>query len=200
MPHVYICYYSTDNPNDVERLARQFRERRIDVLAYNRSVPHTPTPAQNEAIRNAKALILLIGRDWLRQLDGDGFLQSVLADAIRKRKPWIIPAFVRGADIPDVMDLPPGLRDFPLRNAWYLDEGTKFARYRDSLEVSEFRGGVSKGPWDESLRRAEKIGRRIDPKRQSALAEDIRMGIDAEDRMKELGSAKKPTQEDLERG
>src|SRR5262245_19903968 len=112
MPHICIFYHSTDDPGAVERLGDELRGLGFDVLMDNRSVLNTMTPKQTEAIRDAKALIVLMGPDWLGQVSDDDFLQSTLEDAL-KRKTWVIPMFVGGADILHVMNLPPRLRGFP---------------------------------------------------------------------------------------
>ena len=76
MSRICIFYHSTDTPRDVERLGDQLRGLGFDVLMDNRSVPNTPTPQQT-AIRDAKALIVLMGPDWLQQVADVSFCKSL---------------------------------------------------------------------------------------------------------------------------
>ena len=95
--------------------------------------------AIDESVATCSVLLVMIGQDWLdvrdsksgRRLDdANDFVRIEVASALRRDIP-VVPVLVRGAKMPQAVELPDDLKDLAYRNAVELTH----ARWRSDVEV-----------------------------------------------------------------
>jgi hypothetical protein len=117
---IFICYRGSDEPFAALLLEAKLADRfgRGQVFRDSRSIPlGTEFPDRLvEALQQCRALVAVIGQDWLgRNRDGtrridssDDYLRREIATALR-RKVLVVPVLVGHASLPAVAELPPDI-------------------------------------------------------------------------------------------
>ena len=95
--------------------------------------------AIDESVATCSVLLAMIGQEWLEVRDSRGgrrlddandFVRIEVASALRRDIP-VVPVLVRGAKMPQAVELPDDLKDLAYRNAVELTH----ARWRSDVEV-----------------------------------------------------------------
>jgi len=154
MAALFVSYRRDDTSGHAgrlyDRLAERFGSeqifRDVDEISYGDDFVDTI----DEAVGSCKALIAIIGPDWLniqdrhghRRLDNSNdFVRIELESALTRGIP-IFPILVRGAEMPDASELPESLSRLSRRLALEITETRFEYDVAQLLEVLQKKGGI----------------------------------------------------------
>ncbi|MEA5447629.1 toll/interleukin-1 receptor domain-containing protein [Leptolyngbya sp. CCNP1308] len=129
---VFICYRTVDTAGHAGRLydhlKSAFGKRKVFFDKEGFHVSQKITPHTKEILAKCSALLVLIGRHWLRKNDGSlDYVIEEIKEALRIGLP-IIPLFFDGAQMPSSAEIPNEIKDltdilgFEIRNNNFLDD------------------------------------------------------------------------------
>jgi len=135
MPRIFVSYRREDTSSATGRLTDRLRERFGDDEVFRDldtiDAGTEFSKAIVDSIREAKAVLVMVGREWLNSMRPDGVRRiDDPADYVRlevelalESQVVLIPVLVEGASMPAPDQLPLSLRPFALRQAHEISEG-----------------------------------------------------------------------------
>jgi hypothetical protein len=141
---VFISYRRSDQPalagRIYDRLEQKFGPRQVFMDVASIAVGRDFVEALDESLTHCKALIVVIGKDWLtatdvsgdRRIDNpDDYVRLEIETALR-RNILAIPLLIDGTPMPHAVDLPGDMKPLARRNGLDISN----ARFRtDCLEL-----------------------------------------------------------------
>jgi hypothetical protein len=129
MPHVFISYRRSDSAPEAGRLADSLRHLLGAQAVFRDIVAITAgsnfDSALDEALKQARIVIVLIGPQWLAELHKRqalperDFVRLEVAHALQAER-RVIPVLLRGAELPSTEALPPDLQSLTRKQAIVL--------------------------------------------------------------------------------
>ena len=149
---IFISYRRGESAGYAGRLQESL-ERRVGKGTVFRDVDDL-APGQDfvnaitDRLRDGRACLVLIGRQWLRATDVAGRPRLALPDdyvrleieaALARSDLLVVPVLVEGATMPSVEDLPPTIHALSRRHALSLRDESWDADVRDAVPLAEGR-------------------------------------------------------------